>query len=123
MKKITGAVPGCVFMKPKQLKGINRRVKKTYKRRNRGRNIALFTFDDKGEYLIEDETKFTDDVMLKIKKLGYKVVEEDSKPLNEEKVIEVVKEEKDPEFKCDVCGFIAKNKSGLTAHMRKHKEV
>jgi len=116
MRKITGAVPNSVFMKPKKERGMNKLYRKNYKRRMLGRNIALFTFDDNGEYLIEDESKFTDDVMLKIKKLGYKVEDMDKKPIKEEKQLKT----ETNELQCDVCGFIAKNKGGLSSHKKKH---
>ena len=81
----------------------------------RKKRKRLFSFDNNGEYMLDTETfdkKNSIRILIKFKneQIDY---DRDDKEIDEVKV--------DEELTCTECGFVAKNKSGLLTHSRKHK--
>lgn len=73
----------------------------------------LFRFDEKGEYVTDDQAL--------IEKLKSRF---DCVAVPEEVAEEAGNDAQIPSLACPVCGFEATNKAGLSAHIRaKHKEV
>jgi hypothetical protein len=73
---------------------------------------------------------FPDDPNENIEKESYELFKEDEdipkipEPISDKEFEEIIKDKPTTEnnpLKCEICGFVAKNKGGLAFHMRKHK--
>jgi hypothetical protein len=93
---------------------------------------VAFRFDSKGEFITDDTeiisraTGYFDHVPVKIEVVGERVAKTFIVPpltiTTNDQGEEAGDDAQVPGFKCSECDFVAKNKFGLLAHMRKHKE-